>query len=258
MSSGVIGIFVGHVVAQTIKQSALNDAKAIVTKKINDDNNIDYTVPHVTSSQLMREIPNGTTLQDIYLDPNHITINYLDKDYQDEKKQRNEKEKLDVLAKRISNELYELLVRETGGQRVGGSSNNNDCGGGGGGCGCGFATTTTSVAATTTTPSDDATSSKELFVLQIEISSLSTGKRWSRYLKNGAGFVKLTISYTLSSFDKSKIYKHGKISYVDPLLEKESFKTRCGKHSGEIAIIHILPQISNLIKDEMKPQRLLV
>ena len=252
--TSVIGIFVGHVAAQTIKQSALNDAKALVTKKVNDDN-IDYTVPHVTSSQLTREIPQGTTLQDIYLDPNQITIN-LDKDNQDEKKQRNEKDdKLDVLARRISNELYELLVRE-GGQRVGGSSNN---GCGGGGCG-GFATTTTSgVAATTsTTPSDDATSSKELFVLQIEISSLSTGKRWSRYLKNGAGFVKLTISYTLSSLDKSKIYKHGKISYVDPLLEKESFKTRCGKHSGEIAIIHILPQISNLIKDEMKPQRLLV
>ena len=241
--SSAIGIFVGHVAAQTIKQSALNDAKAVVARKTSDD--IDYTVPHVTSSQLTRNVPNGTTLQDIYLDPNQIKVN-LDKDDQDEKKKQSDKDRLDVLARRISNELYELLVRG-GRQRVGGGG--NGCGNGG----CGGFATTTSVAATA--PSDE--TSKQLFVLQIEISSLSTGKRWSRYLKNGAGFVKLTISYTLSSFDRSKIHKHGKISYVDPLLE-ESFATRCGKNCGEAAIIQILPQMANLIKDEMKPQKLLV
>ena len=89
-------------------------------------------------------------------------------------------------------------------------------------------------------------------VVDVCITAVSVGGRFRRFFCLKAGFVKLGISFSINDLTKEgcPILKHGKIAYVDP-LEDANFKERCGKDSGEKAILFILPEISRILSSQV-------
>jgi hypothetical protein len=89
-------------------------------------------------------------------------------------------------------------------------------------------------------------------IQQVEVTAVNTGNRFTRFLKNDQGFVRMGLDFSVydSTKETHEIVKFGKIVYVDPLKEC-SIKKRSGQDSGEKALLAILPLTSRLLINEM-------
>ena len=90
-------------------------------------------------------------------------------------------------------------------------------------------------------------------ILQVDITAVSVGDRFHRFFKNDFGYVRLGLSFTIydATQPTQEIVKFGKIVYVDP-LKACKFQKRCGKDSGEKALLDILPLTSRLLLREVQ------